>query len=336
MSQAILDLVHTTWKSYLLQCTVELGIADLLILKDGLSASELAEKTCTRSDLLLRFLRAAASAGFISAAPAENSQTLIFRANDFTRTLVENQPGYYLVRHLLSPYTTTAWSQLADALKHENPAMTRLLGMSVWNYLESNPEQNTIFNGAMAALSPRADNPLARAVDFSQAACIVDLGGGTGTLLLTILNHNPQAHGIVFDRPEARSHAEVAFEQAGLAERCSFVAGNFFTDVLPKANRYLLKNVLHDFSDESCLLLLRNISHASDVGAQLIIGEVLLPEYPGEFLPEGLDIDMLLETGGKQRTAKEFQDLLEGAGFSSVCIHRAGQSPFSVIEAQVL
>jgi len=336
MSQAILDLVHTTWKSYLLRCIVELRIADFLILKNELSTSELAEKTCTRPDLLLRFLRAAASAGFISAVPAENPQNLIFRANDFTLTLVENQPGYYLVRHLLSPYTATTWSQLADALKHEDPAMTRVLGMSIWHYLDSNLEQNTIFNGAMAALSPRADKPLAHAVDFSQAVCIVDIGGGIGTLLLTILNHNPQAHGIIFDRPEVQSRAVIAFAHAGLAERCTFIAGNFFDDLLPKANQYLLKNVLHDFSDKSCLQLLRNISHTAEVGAQLIIGEVLLPEHPGEFLPEGLDMDMLLETGGKQRTVKEFQDLLESAGFSLARVHRAGQSPFSVIEAQAL
>jgi SAM-dependent methyltransferase len=175
-----------------------------------------------------------------------------------------------------------------------------------------------------------------RVYDFSAARRIVDVGGGYGELLAAVLKAYPKAQGVVFDLPHAIDGSQERAADAWLAERCEFVAGDFFESVPPGGDAYVLKSVLHNWTDERSAVILRNCRRAMARGAKILLVERLAPvrmeaSQEAQALARA-DLNMLVGPGGRERTEAEFADLLGAAGFGPVRIF-PGAMDYSVIES---
>lgn len=307
-----LSIIHGRWKERILSTFIELSIP--LVLADGKkTAAQMAEITQTQPDLIRRFLRAASAAGLLKQLEPDT-----FEANDVTLALLPGQPAYSIIKHLASDEMFSAWSHISPTLQTSTPALDTLLDTSWWNYLETHTNASTIFHDAMYAISLRANKSIALAYTFDKAT-IVDIGGGEGGLLCTILQNSSGSRGFIFDLPAIREHADKNIANNKLADRCSFVEGSFFDEKnsIPHADIYLTKNVIHDYDDKDSIRILSAIRRAAPSGSTLLIAEMLLSQLasPQTFFAEGLDLEMMLTTGGRQRSAEEIATLLEAAGW---------------------
>jgi hypothetical protein len=176
-----------------------------------------------------------------------------------------------------------------------------------------------IFDKAMATFAPMTAAAVAAAYDFSGFGTIADVGGGNGALLIGILRANPDLRGILFDQPHvvARAHAHLA--EAGIAARCQVVGGSFFDDVPRGADAYLLKHVIHDWNDDRAAAILTTCRAAMPAHGKLLIVEGVYPGRIDRSLESrgaaANDVNMLVCTGGRQRSETEFQALLGASGF---------------------
>jgi hypothetical protein len=159
---------------------------------------------------------------------------------------------------------------------------------------------------------------IAAAYDFAGVRRVVDVGGGHGALLPSILAANPEMQGVVFDLENCREGAMRLLEKTRLAARCEFVAGSFFESVPPGADAYLIKSVIHDWDDERSIAILRTCAAALGGDAKILIIEVVVPQRltgtPIDAMIAGTDLNMLVMTGGRERTEREYRELAAAAG----------------------
>ena len=167
----------------------------------------------------------------------------------------------------------------------------------------------------MTSVHGRESAPMAEAYNFAQFGTLVDIGGGNGSLLITILNQYPDLRGILYDLPGVIERSRENVERAGLADRCELVAGNFFESVPDAADAYLMRHIIHDWTDEQCGAILKNCHAAMSDESTLLIAESVIPEGPDPFFGKLLDLTMLLIPGGQERTRAEYDQLLSANGF---------------------
>jgi hypothetical protein len=225
-----------------------------------------------------------------------------------------------------------AQNELLHTIRTGEASFEFLYGMKEFDYLAKNPETARVFNQAMTDLTAYAVDEILATVDFSPYRTIVDVGGGEGLLLRSILQAYPEANGILFDQPEV-------LESAGLTDRCTIVAGNFFDWVPAGGDLYILKNVLHAWDDEGCLPILRNCRQAIAQNGTLMVLEHVMVEraVPDRALESTAlaDLHMFVITGeGRVRTEADFAQLLGAAGFRLTRI-TATHSGTAVIESSI-
>ena len=330
-----LELFHGFWKAMVVKTLVELEIPAQL-LSGQKTVAELANATGTLPDTLYRFLRAAAACRFIDEIPtSEDLPQRIFAASADTQAMCPGQPLYFLIWHLLAGFEVEAWNRLGDNLRTGERAIDAVLGMPIWEYLDKNPDANQKFNGAMTVLTAAISLPLVKAYpDFSQMEVVMDIGGGEGGFLTAVLQANPTVKGILFDQQQVIEQAKQRIEQAGLNERCTCIAGSFLEAIPGGANAYIFKNVLHDWNDNQVLHILNNLRRSAKPDSRVLIAELLVPEINPPFAVCGLDLEMLFETGGKQRTTQEFELLLHQSGFTVERVIPVGRTPYSILEGK--
>ena len=308
-----LSIIHGRWKERILATFIELSIPS--VLTDGRkTAEQIAEITQTQPDLVRRFLRAACAAGLLKQLEPD-----MFEANDITLALLPAKPIYSIIKHLTSDEMFSAWSHIAQTLQTGTPALDSLLNTSWWNYLETHANAKTIFHDAMYAISLRVNVSIAQAYNFDNAT-IIDIGGGEGGMLCTILQKFSGANGFIFDLPVIRESAEKNIQEDKLGDRCFFCEGSFFNDenTIPRGDIYIMKNVIHDYDDEDSTRILRAMRHAAPPDSTLLIAEMLLSPLanPQTFFAEGLDLEMMLTTGGRQRSAEEISNVVGSYGLA--------------------
>lgn len=232
-----------------------------------------------------------------------------------------------------------AQNELLHTIRTGEASFEFLYGMKEFDYLAKHPETARVFNQAMTDLTAYAVDEILATVDFSPYRTIVDVGGGEGLLLRSILEAYPEASGILFDQPEVLEAAGQLIESAGLADRCAIVAGSFFDSVPAGGDLYILKNVLHAWDDEGCRPILRNCRRAIAQNGTLMVLEHVMVEraVPDRDLESTAlaDLHMFVITGeGRIRTEADFAQLLEAAGFRLTRI-RPTQSGTAVIEGSI-
>jgi hypothetical protein len=327
---AFLHLLNGYRVTQALYAAAKLGVADQL--KDGPRRSEeLARATGAHAPSLHRLLRALASIGVLAeAADGGFSLTPIGEClrSDVPQSMRGGAIFYGDRRHW------GAWGQLADCVRTGD----RTTGAGKLNFLEMaarDPEGAAIFNDGMTSLTGAVDAAVVSAYDFSRFRKIADVGGGHGALLASILRANPALHGVLFDIPPVIEGARRRVEAAGLADRCDLVGGSFFESIPGGCDAYLLKWIIHDWDDERSAAILARCRQAMGNDAKLLLIERVVPERMDETpTTQGImlaDLNMLVLTGGRERTAAEYRALLDGAGLQIVRIVPTA-SAMSVIE----
>jgi SAM-dependent methyltransferase len=304
---------------YYISCAIHavarLGIADLL--KDGPQSYEaLATATGTHAASLRRVLRLLASAGvLIEEADGRFSLTAIGAC------LREDVPGSMRAAALLfGGPAHRNWLDLPSSLESGEPAFRRRGVADSFAHMAEHPEEAAIFDKAMANFTRQIAPVLAAAYDFSGFGMIVDVGGGNGVLLEGILEANPRLRGIVFDLAHVVERACIRLATTAIGDRCAVHAGDFFREVPGDGDVYLLKHVIHDWDDEQALAILMTCRKAMRPDAKLLIVEgVYPPRIDQSEQSRGAaanDVNMLVSTGGRQRSADEFRSLYAAAGFA--------------------
>jgi SAM-dependent methyltransferase len=298
-----------------LDLAARLGIADLLA-GGPLPADALAAKTDTDPAALRRVLRLLASVG-VFAEEADGS----FASTPLGDALRSDVPGSAraLVRLFAGVAIQDSWKELEYCVRTGEPAF-RKHHASGDAFSHFDPEQQEVFDAAMATFAPQNAAAIAAAYDFARLGTLVDVGGGNGAILIGLLRANPGLRGIVFDRPAAAEGARREVAAAGLAGRCEVVAGDFFASVPEGGDAYLLKHVIHDWSDADATRILVSCRRAMRPGARLLVAEGVYPARIDSSLASrgaaANDVNMLVVAGGRQRSEAEFRALYEAAGFA--------------------
>jgi hypothetical protein len=286
----------------------------------------------TRADehALYRVLRLLSSNG-VFAETADRS----FALTPSSEALRSDAPAslHGLVAWLTDPFHHRVYADAMFAVITGRPAVERTAGRPVFEHFARTPALSAIFNNAMTAFSAQVIPAVLDAYDFGGIRTLVDVGGGHGHVLASILQRYPALHGVLFDVEHVVIGAEPLIAGAGVEKRCRRVSGDFFTAALPVGDAYVMKHIVHDWDDDAALVILRNIRRAVGAGqGKLILLEAVIGEGSGPDLGKLLDVEMLIMTSGRERTADEFRALLAAAGFELTRIVGT-QSPLSVIEA---
>ena len=298
-----------------LALAAKLGLADLLA--DGpRHHAELARSTGTHAPSLNRVMRLLASVGVFD--EQEEGRFALTPLGDALRAGV---PGSMRASVMLFAGTRIqdSWKELEYCVKTGEPAYRLRGATDPFDALLRDPEETANFDAAMADFTRLAAIAVAAAYDFSSLGSVVDVGGGNGALLIGILRAHATLAGTVFDRPEAAERARQQIADAGLAERCQAVAGDFFAQVPGGADAYMLKHVIHDWDDARATTILANCRRAMSPTGRLLIVEGVYPARIDQSLESrgaaANDVNMLVNTGGRQRSESEFHSLFEAAGF---------------------
>jgi hypothetical protein len=306
---ALRQLIDGYRASQAIRVAAELGLADLLA--DGpRHCEELASATGTNPEALYRLLRALASAGVFTQVDAER-----FSLNPLAEYLRTGVTGSLRPWAILSDEHHRTWTALRHSVTTGETAFDHLHRTSVWEHRKHKPEQGRLFQEAMTATNSLVVRSVLDAYAFSRFGVVVDVAGGHGSLIQAILAANPNLQGILFDVPAAIREASASFERAGLTARCQLVEGSFFESVPPGADAYILSRILHDWTDEQSIAILKKCRDAMTRGATLLLIERVLDSVNPSAEATLTDIHMLVMTGGRERTVAEFESLLVASGF---------------------
>ncbi len=327
----ILDLVVGFWSACAVATTARLGIADRLA-RGPRTAAELAGELGVDADALFRLLRAVSSLGLLS-----REREGHFGLTALGERLRSDVPGSQ--RALIASELDTAhylpWGHLEESVRTGQPVFEKVFAMKTWEYYrDRNPAEGRLFSANMTAMSQIETQGILAAYSFRGAHCIVDVGGAHGAFLAAALQQAPEARGILFDQAQVVAEADRVLGQFGVAGRVECVAGDFFGELPPDGDVYLLKHILHDWADEDCVRILQRVSAAMAPGGRLVVAELPLPEE-GEATPMGvmLDLNMLVMLGGRERSAAEYAALFERAGLRLARVIPTA-APIALIEAR--
>ncbi|MCC5617198.1 acetylserotonin O-methyltransferase [Nostoc sp. CHAB 5836] len=345
-SDVMLQMISGFWVSRAIHAAAKLGIADYLK-EQPKTLEELAAITDTHVPSLYRLLRALASVGIF----AEDDDHRFF-LTPLAATLQTDVPGslrFFAISELGQVHYL-GWDNLLHSIKTGEIAFDHIAGMSVWDYYLKNSEAGNLFNWAMTNLTASVLEAIICSYDFSAFNTIVDVGGGQGSLVTSILKAYPTVKGIIFDIPtvieeaksrlQAQGFADPSGSQwpaegnppAALSHRCTVVSGNFFESVTAGGDAYLLKHIIHDWDEEKAIAILKNCHQAMSKHGTLLLFETVIPRGNVSSFSKLLDLNMLVMTGGRERTEEEYQVLLQKAGFQLTQVIPTS-SPISVIEA---
>lgn len=330
---AMLQMISNFWVSQMLFVAAKLGLADQL--KDQpKTVAELAQATGTHAPSLYRVLRGLASVGIFAEDRQAKDGQRRFASTPLAETLRRDAPGSMRAFAMaeLGQEHFVAWGNLLHSVKTGEIAFDNHFGQPVWEYYAGHPEDAEVFNDAMTGMTELVNGAVTSAYDFSGFGKIVDIGGGHGALLAAILKANPAARGVLFDLPHVAEGAAARLAAEGVSNRCDITSGDFFKAVTPGGDAYVMKFIIHDWDDEKSVAIMKNIHRAMAEGGKLILIEQIVPEDSSPSFAKFIDINMLVMTGGRERTEKEFAELFTAAGFRLTRVVPT-KSPFSVIEA---
>jgi hypothetical protein len=308
---AVLDLMTGAWVSRAIYTAAKFGIAD--VLSDGpRSALEIAHEVDANPDAVHRLLRMLASRGIFT-----QHGDCRFGLTPMADALRSEAPTSVrgIVLFFGHPNHWEHWGHLPYSVQTGQPSVDALRGKPMFEWLDDQPEFAAVFNEGMTSASETEIEPVLAAYDFSDFGTIVDVGGGHGRLLAAILRRAPRARGILFDAESVVAGAPVVLDAAGVADRTAVVGGSFFESVPSGGDAYVLKHIVHDWDESKVLEILRNVRSAMAANTKLLVIETVIPADDREHLSKLLDLEMLVAGTGKERTAVEYRQLLNRAGF---------------------
>ena len=304
--EQILGIVNNYWQACCVGAAAQLEIADHLA-GAPLHVDVLAERSKTHAPSLYRLLRALESIGiFTQTSPRVFANT---PQSECLRRYAEGSQWAW-VRITLCPdsFPVDGWRGLILALQNGRTGVEQVRGCTGWECLRADPQQSAFFNAAMRDLSASMTPAVTGSYDWNQFPVIADIGGGIGSQLSNILDAHPSCRGILFDQPHV-------VEQAIQHDRMERFGGDFFASIPVQADAYLLRWVIHDWADDEAVAILQNVKKNARPGARLLLVEWVITETAEFDTGKWMDVNMLVNAGGRERSASEFRELYDRAGF---------------------
>jgi O-methyltransferase domain/Dimerisation domain len=325
---AVMHIIAGYWLSRTVYLAAKLKLADA-VGDNGATLPDIATKTGTRPAELARLMRALASHGFF-----KREADGRFVQTPLSDTLRTGTPGSMrgLAEAELGHDHYESWGDAESCLRQGGTAFERLYNMPVWRYYADNPAAEALFGEAMTNFTAIANSGILGSYTFKPSRKVVDVGGGYGQFLASILDQQPEANGVLFDLPTLTSDVVKKGALASYDSRVKISGGDFFESVPAGGDLYLLKFILHDWDDEHSVKILRNVRRAITGDGKLAVVEIVLPPHNEPHIGPLIDLNMMVMTGGNERTENEYRDLLADAGFRLDQVVGT-KSPFSVIEA---
>jgi hypothetical protein len=327
----LFQMINGTWISKIIYAAAKLNLADHLA--DGpRNADELAGPTGTHAQSLHRLMRTLGGLGVLTSSDDRN-----FSLTPVGEALKTGAPGSArsVALSFGSPAFILAFEEIMHSLKTGETGFEKAWGMPVFDYFAKHTDEASLFSETMAGLNRDEALAVAAAYDFSGLDTLVDVGGATGNMLASILSRHTGPRGVLFDMAHVVADAPALLAKTGVADRVTIESGSFFDSVPAGADAYILSHIIHDWDEDKCLTILRNVREAMKPGGRVLIVEMVLP--PGDTPHQGkiLDIVMLVCPGGQERTPDEYDALLSKAGFRMTRIVPT-ESAVSVVEAVIL
>jgi hypothetical protein len=308
-ARAIMRLITGFWTSQAIHVAAKLRLADRV--KDGpKSAADLAAATGTHAPSLYRLLRMLAGHGIF----AEDSQGR-FALTPLAECLCDTPLSQYAVAVMMGDEHYRAWGDLLYSVRTGKPAFDAIYGKPVFDYLAEHADQAKIFDQAMTGFHGPETQAMVDAYDFSGLNTLIDIGGGNGSLITTVLRKYPSMKGVVYDLPNVVARTAEYLKTAGVADRCRTIAGSFFESIPPGGDAYLMRHIIHDWTDEQCRTILGHCRKAMSPHARLLVIEMVIPPGNTPAFGKLLDLNMLVLPGGQERTEAEYRALYQAAGF---------------------
>lgn len=325
------DLLVGAKLAIALRAMAEYEIADRL--SGGSKPVEaLAQDTGIDPDTLRRVLRALAQFGVFSETEDgefENSEVSEFMRADALPSLRD------AILFLNSNVSLRAWLKLEQTLKDGHSRFVEVNGAPLFDLFAKDRQLGEHFAKCMINLYGREGAKIAAGYPFGRFASIIDVGGGQGHILAAILSSNPDMRGALFDIPPTAVLAKNFLDTVGLTGRCEVIGGNFFEKVPEGYDAYLVKSVLHDWSDAKAAEMLKQCRKAMAPESRLlIVEEIVVPRKPVGNPHRFVDLDLMIHLGGRERTEPDYARLMEAAGFELESVSPVQDSFFSVIEGK--
>lgn len=324
----IMQMVGGVFVSQAVSLAAKLGIADLLAQKPK-TVSELASETKTHERSLYRLLRCLASVGVFAETDAQ-----VFSLTPLAQSLQSDAPNSVrdLAIFMGEEWHWRVYGEMQYSVETGKPAWGRVHGAEVFDYFGTHTEEAEIFNRAMTNISRMAVPAIVEAYDFSGINTLADIAGGHGLLLAGVLKANPEMNGMLFDMSSVIEGAPALLEREGVNERVKLEQGNFFESVPAGADAYMMKHIIHDWDDERCVTILKNIQRVMPEHGKVLIVEMMIAPGNEPHFGKIQDMEMLVSPGGIERTESEYRELLAHAGLK---LNRVipTKSPLSIVEA---
>ena len=299
---------------------------NLDILLDGpKTIEELAQKTNTHAPSLYRIMRALACLGIFSELDDGRLEL-----TPMTECLKSDALGpVALMMH--SDWHDKAWGNLLESVRTGEKAFDKVHGMPAFEWFKENAEAAQIFSEANAIKAITSHRAIIDVYDFSEFSSLTDIGGGNGALIAEILKANPTLSGVVAELPSVVKTAQDYIRNIGLEHRCKVVACDFFKEIPSGSDAYMMSHVLHDWNDDDCLTILKNLYVAMRPGTKLLIVEAIISKRNEFSIVKLLDLEVFVMGGGLERTEDEYMKLFESTGFEHSRVLPTNES-ISIIE----
>ena len=305
----MLQMITGYWVTQVVRTAAAVRLADHLY-PQGATAAEVADAESLDPQAAFRFLRACTSVGLTARQGGER-----FTATPLLQTLHSEHP--HSLRSLALYGGTGShwgpWGNLSEAVRTGAPQAVATLGAPFFDWLTENPDEAAVFTASMTAMTHGLAQQLAEVIDVQDARSVVDVGGASGNFVHTLMRRHQQLAGMVLDLPHVEADAVASAERLDVADRFTFVAGDFFEKV-PAADLYLLKFVLHDWDDDACVRLLENCRDSLGPGGRIVVAELVVDQSDTPGLPPLIDLNMMALSTGRERSREEFRQLFERAG----------------------
>jgi len=315
-----------------LNAVARLGIADLLAERSH-SIAELANKARVHEDSLARVLRLLCSIGVF-----EEVSDLTFANNEVSEGLRSDVSNSQrdMITFVADALHFQCYADMLPTIRDGRTAAEHVWGKGIFEVFADDPAAQQRFDNAMTNLSQGAGPAILDVYDFTGIETLVDVAGGHGLLLTSIVQKYPSMKGVVFDLPHVVGGAKERIEQLGLSNRCEAVGGDFFKSV-PQGDAIIMKHIIHDWDDDRAIAILKNCHKAlSDKGssARLLLVEWLLAGRNQPDVSKVMDVEMLMLPGGRERTEEQYGHLFDRAGFKlQQCIPT--KSRYAIVEARL-
>jgi O-methyltransferase domain len=298
-------------RANIIHTATQLNIADHIAAGHN-TAEKIARVTNIKADSLYRIMRALAMWEIFH----ENEQhqfTLTTMGEGLRSTGPQSvRDSILFINH---PLSQKMWECFAEAVQHNESPFFRAHGLPMFDFFSQHQDYAQLFNSTMQAVNKEEQQAVAKTYDFSKVQRIVDVGGNTGDFVIKLCADNPKLRATVFDLPHVADAANEKIRGANLQTRIDVLSGSFFETAPSGGDLYLLSHVLHDWTDEECITILKNCCAAMATTSKLLIIESVIPGPGIPHYGKVMDVTMLVYATGKERTEQEFRHLCEQSGF---------------------